>query len=679
MSDPQQSLGNYYPSFVVNLKIRFDEALHVVSSKADTAGSATQSNPTPSAGQPPAQEPLIIKRGTDNMTHLMNIVPSVASVEMTGIRQAWKFNLTFDFKDLPIDPRLVRAIAVELHLGTVTPAGFADGMRAADQYAARLDKPQVPSSVLPTRRNGVVNRDTLLFYGVVDSWTVEHGDAGSTVQLEGRDLRGLLLDVKVPIAKIAALDIRKPISKVVAAIIGTLPVDDDIRIEVVSDFPLLTREPTPGDADDLTRVRRGAKGEGKSAKANEKTTSKVKMTPQGTDHGGGDNISYWDLITQYCFLVGSVPYWDGTRIVIRPARDIFDQVEGPNAAQSAVNSLTQLLGGKDRFATPFANGKPRVVSLGDGVTEELRIRRLVYGRDIKGIKYERKYNTQAVPIVKVVTVDDSKRGKEKLVEVQWPPKGTLAAEVKGEDSVIKIPAPGIKNKDVLLAIAHDTYEEIGRGEIGGSCTTTKLSSFGGDASDPDLLRLKPTDAIEFLVDTRSLSPTAPLVSELVDQHRRSFDEQVSSLTGRLKDENLARVLAATARGVIVESLRYFRVNNVKFDWKAEDGVEVSFDFHNYVVARHNEAFVRNPNAVATTVRIDKAGAHKKTMPDSVRQSAKKPSAPTKKASKGNPILPGAGGTASLTVAQTRAGARQLGLPEAAIKVMLGSNKAGEDA
>jgi hypothetical protein len=126
---------------------------------------------------------------------------------------------------------------------------------------------------------------------------------------------------------------------------------------------------------------------------------------------------------------------------------------------------------------------------------------------------------------------------------------------------------------------------MGRGEIGGKADTRNLASFGGSNADPDLCRLDVGDGIELLTDTRSVRSGAPLTSTLTEHDRKSFSEAVADIHSRIGDENLSRVIVATARGQVNELQRFFRVKTVKQKWDKSSGIEISFDFENYFVVR----------------------------------------------------------------------------------------------
>jgi hypothetical protein len=592
----------FYPSMVCNLRLRFDEAFNVLNvptpvSVDDLSGGdiglatlqAAEFGPT-APGQADIR-PLITRRGADNLSQISARIPKSGSVELNGFRHAGTFQLTFDFQDLPIDPRLLRSAAVEIHLGAVPAADFGRGMTSFNASGAR-------ASILHTLDAGGMPRvDTLLLAGTVDSWVVEHSGDSSTVHIEGRDLRGLLLDSPANPKLFKNLDLSQPIAGgpkgVVEQILSRHPFGKDFQVEIhPQDFDGGS-VPSPASRDGVTRVRLNADGNGSGS---------------AKPPGGTDQFNYWDLITRYCFLVGALPYFIGYKLRIRPARSIYD--------------LTKKAGFDPRVPTPFAGGKTRNATVGNPPHQErLNIRRLVYGRDISTLRFERKYTGVKARVIECISLNTSsaQRGKQKLITARWPDKlptgqgagfaspGASVDKAKvtsvstsgqlSESELLRIPVPGISDQKRLLQIAKDLFEEIGRGEMGGNCETKNLASFGGDNTDPDLLHLFPGDPIEFQADVRSLGSKSPVVSELTNQMRRSFEEQVAEIKKKIPDENLARVIVATARGSIVELQRLFRVYNVHYTW-GNNGIAIAFDFQNYIEARSGVTPQLGPNTQA---------------------------------------------------------------------------------
>lgn len=623
---------SFYASCVVNLTIRYDEALQVNTAVGETKKSQASKRTTPnvtigqayatdtpagdSANVAPKKRPrpgltstvqlgsvvvtdssgtrtvkvgdnggqavVPLSFGSDGYTVIGSRVPLKGSFKLPHPREAGQFSLVFDYADLPIDPRLVRALGVEIHLGTVSAENYARGMGGQTDSSGR------PLSIIKTRTDQLdpkthragVDLDTLLFFAVADEWDVDHDiDGGSIVTIEGRDIRGILIDAKIPPAKVAKIDLTQPIDKVVVNIIKTMGIDHDLTFDVVTDKNEWENGvvPSPGDADGLTRVRMGSSGE--------------KPTSAPANGGGAGKSSYWDIITNYCELVGAMPQFRGNTLWIRPNKSIF-----------AITSDTKL-------PTPFAGGAPRAAG-----NEQLRVRRMVYGRDLKKLHFSRKFAGKVVPTIRCISFDDRMAGKQRLIFGQWPPVDSLIAQAKSDSEILPVPMYGIRSPARLVEIAKGIYEELGRGETGGTAEARTLASYGGDNADPDLLRLRPMDPVEFVIDKRVLSSRSPLVSELANSERRTFAEEVAILTKKLGDADIAQALVALSRGAIRELLQYYQAVGVQYDWLgAKGGCHVAFTFQNYIVPRRSStAYARVPTAAPETTRADVTGQNKQS-------------------------------------------------------------------
>jgi hypothetical protein len=565
----------YYPMLAVNIRLRFDEALHGLSVVApqDVDEAAASLLPPASGGDLPG---LLQGRSVDNLSALFNIVPRVATVELPGYRQTGKFSMTLAFRDMPIDPEILRSAGVEIYAGAIDAGQWGNGNTTPPGALGALRLSQ-----LRTRDEaGRILTDNNLLIGLVDEITVEHSDQGSEVHLEGRDLRGVLLDTAVRPNAVSRIKLNRPIDLVVQQVLDGHPLFRSsssagrrVIVETNPDDWPDGVVPVVASVVDFTRIMQGAGGQIPG------------MPVQGDPH----KLNFWDLITQFCTLVGAVPYFVGERLRLRSARSLYD----PN----------KLSGFDPRFPTPFKGGRRRVVQ-GEQGPIDLAIRTLVYGRDLLKLKFGRKLQGKKTPTVEVVSVDTSSaaRGGARLITVQWPavaagadtsqadvdkaattsvaPSGTLA-----QKDVIYVSVPGVRSRKRLLQIAQDIREEIGRGEIGGSCSTKDLASLGGDSTDPDLLHIRPGDPVRFAVDARQLASYPPPISELSREYRGTVEDLAAELTKRLGDVNLARVVAYSTRGVIRERLKVYRVGNVRYSWSAKEGIGIDFDFQNYIESR----------------------------------------------------------------------------------------------
>lgn len=587
---------------VAHLYLRFDEALHLIERPLDKP--LSEGGYTPGAAPKLSLTPLLVQTGRDNETQVLNRLPKTASVDLSGYRQAGKWVATFDYRDFPVDPRLCRAVGVEMHLGTVRAEDFARGMVGYGGVRFAGNR-QISgrTSVLETRVNGVPRTDTMLIFGLADNIHSEWSSSGAMVTLEGRDLRGVMLDAAAKPELLAKLKLSAPLVTagatvpgqttgvgVVNQILAMHPFGVSITIEVNPDDWPDKKIPSPADAQGLTRVNLGAGG----------------ATPALQPTGDPSKLSIWDIITNYCAVVGAVPYFVGKTLYVRPARSLYDRLKTDE-------------NGNPAFPTPFAGGSTRVVEHDDRF-ERLVVREVVYGKNIESLEFERKLGGIKAPQVKVVCLDTSSenRGQQRLRIATYPkdvyqgasetpPEAVdeqskdLAADSETERAlkndvspggmthrqVITFPVHGIKDQARLDTLARELHEEIARGEMGGKVSTRSVTSFGGDNLDPDLLGLRPGDPVKIMIDARALGSQPPLANAVTDTFRMPFLQAVAEFKARLGDENLARVLVATARNQVQELQSFFRVNNVHFGWDSESGVEVQFDFQNYLEARYD--------------------------------------------------------------------------------------------
>lgn len=560
----------HYPSCTVNLQLTVDPKLYI---RVEDGGAPENQN---------------LVRSPNNGAFILNRVPKKCNIQLQGHTQAATYKLVFDYRELPIDPRTIVAATAEIYLGTVSASDFADGMN-------REVAPGIRKSILRTRnQDGTLNEEFLVMLGPVDDWSVKHNEGASEVHLEGRDLRGIFLDSPL----VSEFDVAQnrnqptttprpghtattpnrrrrthildrlvtdvPINKVVEQLIyqhdtiRRLPENLRPRVIVRPEEWLNSVVPSPGKGSHIPRHRRGANGQG------------------GGGGGAAANMNFWDAITRYCQLVGAIPTFRGRNLIIRPGYALFDRLRN--------------------IETPFRPNESR----SDGISE-WNTRRLVWGRDIESVELGRKYAGHNKPkTVRCISVNPSagtgRRGREQLLEASWPPRTVREARregakdprnaVGGEESqeILNISVPGICSVQQLTDIARSYYEQMGRLELKGSVSTSKLTSFGGTNADPDLLRLRVGDPVELLVDASRLEVQSPIVSTLNQSAQLPFSEAVRQVQRYIPDENLCRAIVASARGNIMGVLRHFRVASVDFDWSYES-VEVKADIQNYFTPR----------------------------------------------------------------------------------------------
>jgi hypothetical protein len=598
----------YYPSCVVNFTARFDEALLRRVANPPPLASTLDDVPTvptrrsrsrPDPFRKTARPDVVSDEGRE--TFIMNRQPKSCSVEFPSVRQAATFDIKFDFADMPIDPRTLRAMAAEIHFGTVPAQDYARGVQ--DRVPANRR-----TSLLRTRNDdGSPNESTLMMVGVVDEADIDFSSSGAEISIRGRDLRGMLLDSPIDPRFVNKLPMDLPINEIVEAIIFHHPMSSHLRVRAFpSDW---ANGVIPGCLPQqlVPRHRRGARGRRAGSPAHA---------------GGGGDMSYWDLIVKLCFFVGAVPVFLGRTLTIKPVRTLFEQTgiargEGRRAAN-------------DREATPFDPDEPRLM---DGSTP-YTFRRMVYGRDIEKLTFNRKFaGNQKPKVVRCVSADPTGGQDTRVVEARWPlvpprrlssptPAATrgqvrdpraqqahanaarnVAAPGAGEDQaeIITVPVYGITDVERLTAIARGLYEEIGRNEIGGHVDTKNLASFGGSNEDPDLLRIRPGDAIEFFIDQAAnpVGTISGITSTTNDFYRMPYEQLVQEIQRRVGDPNLAAAIAAAQRGAVNQLQRVFRASSVSLGW-SQSGFSVGIDFQNYFVVRYDVGGNQSTNGTTVT-------------------------------------------------------------------------------
>jgi len=622
-------MSTWYPSLVMTLRLRFDEAFlstpgvlpagvevdaRTFAAPGSPAGKVT--GPVVAGAQLPGiklqpgeaalygkaprtqlksfinQDPAFLSGSADDLTILHARIPLSLGWEEPNYRQAGTFKASIAWRDLPIDPQLVRACGVDIHLDTVSPDDFARGMRGLDATGGSRDSILTPTD------------DNLRMTGLVDEWETNHSANGDVVEISGRDVRCIFIDTPIRPAMLAQIDPSKPIDNVVTQVLAKHPFGSRFTVDAGSpqQWPGGTI-PAPGPVNGIPLVRKTAASKGTQARS----------SPPGDVHA----MSFWDLITSYCTLVGALP-WISTTITpdnkgrfatihLQPARSIFDRMSQQGTDPS--------------YPPPFKNQAPRTVLTGTGTPKTINYRWMIYGRNLDTIKFRRRFSGHAPKIVECVSWNPSgkARGAGNLLIGRFPnipnplvqdnpanePAGpadalfpdqvaaTMVARPSpsgntAQNDVLRVSVPGITDVGRLRAIAFDIFTEIAHGELAGTCETKDLASLGGDNSDPDLLSIRVGDPVSFDADARRMATNAPAVSGLTNAQSIPDAELEQQVLARVGDPNLAKAIVASSLGGVMQMQPTYRTSAVRGDWKSgKQGSDLglSFDFQEYIVAR----------------------------------------------------------------------------------------------
>ena len=471
--------------------------------------------------------------GGDSLTQpVSGIIPLRASLSINGIRSASTLSLEIPFSDLPVEPRMVRGVAVDFYLGTVTASDFAAGL--AGQTRVSADGNTEPLNLIPTEyKDGLQRQRTnLRFSGWVDEWEVSWTEGPPIVRLQCRDNGSLLIDTETP--PMLTIDPTLPLDKAFARYLAVFPQFAGISVQWL---PQGTDPPA-------------------YRPASQKASFRIPFGPPGMM---GGKMSVLDYLSDIAAHLGLVVRFDGTsaRLIIQQPRTIY----GKKFPKRADDAFERSVGGR---AMPF--------------------RMFVYGRNIADFTMKRKYTVAGPTTIEVRSY--STKLKRYLV-VRYPFKkerlerglpGTLLPDEKLSQYFF----PGVEDPKTLRQIAQSIYEQLGRNEIELSLRTRDLGSFGGGALDPDVLDLRAGDTIQFEVTEDTQTGGLNFAAEA--ERMQASDSRAAEYMRKLGyTSEFAAAYGKARKNAILQP--YFRVKRMDFSWDVEKGIDVSVTAVNYIELR----------------------------------------------------------------------------------------------
>lgn len=552
---PEQS---YYPSAKVRLAIRFesfgkDDVVSRVPAKPvkNAKGINDQRAPLEAVNDPTAPPgitrlvlqpksgsgaagkvgaPTEESKSADGKTHYLEaIIPRAARWGQNGLRDADTLELELNFIDLPLDPRVVRACAVEFYFGTVPAADFAAGIRGERSADGQRPLNLVADQWYDT--DAGTWRSNKRFEGWVEQWAVEFTDNGEpTVRLTCKDNRTLLIHQEVP-PKLQ-LDPKVPMDQAFAGYLAHFPQFLGLSIEY---RPSTDTPPTFGDA--LSK------------------TAYIPGGGLGPSKGGGaadSKLSVWDFLTDKAGALGHIIRMEGSTLVIQRSRTLYSN-------QTAT-----------RAEDPFV---PR---------NGAQFRRFVFGRNLISLRVERSYDKHAPANVEVRCYLPEKKS---VLVGRFPDKAQfLAMGLPGDGGSdqkwVVHQVTGIRDVATLVRVAQNIYESVGRNELKVHLQTKNLASFGGGNDNPDILDMRPGDPFELLVarSDDEMSTVNKIEQSLVVQSRAAeFLEQLG-----FPDEFAnAYAKAYTDSGF----QQTFRSRKVGLTWSIDEGASIDIEGINYTEVR----------------------------------------------------------------------------------------------
>lgn len=414
----------------------------------------------------------------------------------------------------------------------------------ADTFSCEIDYKQFPFDPRSIRACGVTismqdmkklfsdgksleqikpERSNTVFLGFADEEAISFDDNSRTVRLEGRDLTALLLDR--PWLG-GTIDLARPLDVIIQQLLSGLKETEKLIVEkrgISSTLPTL----------------------GQYANS---------FTSQGQQKSIAHKESYWDVIQDLTSRAGLIAYVEVDRLVITKPRALYDAKKSVQFVYGRnLNSLEfkRKLGRKKNFniAVNSLNVEAKEIveaKIPEEATDEWC--------KAMGIKRER---------IKIPRLGSDQNRTQ---------SGSGTANQQDQDApFIGFRIPNINNKQRLVEIGQELFEEIGRQQIEGSFSTKDMESVDGTNTCFNLLTLRNGTPLRIEIDQGDLKGLKQLTS---------VEEKAAFLKRRGYLPKVAQVLADTLSNPRFKSPFYTK--SVEFTLDSQNGFEVRVEFINFI-------------------------------------------------------------------------------------------------
>lgn len=530
--DPKRKRFNRNPLTlpVTRLKNKFPQVLDIVEEDGKLV-----LVPKGAQAKPSSLRPSALAIGGDALTQeIGGIIPLRASLSLNGIRTASTLTLEIAFRDLPIEPRMVRGVGVDFYLGTVTASEYARGIAGETRDVGYLA--EEPLNLIPTTYVDGFGRSrtNLRFSGWVDEWEVSWSESEPIVRLQCRDNGAILLDTEAP--PMLALDATIPLDRAIAKYLTVFPQFAGISVQYL---PRGVQAPT-------------------YKAASQKAAYKVPFGPPSIT--GGGKATVLDYLSDIAAHLGLVVRFDAmtSTVIVQQPRTIYG------------NKFPK------RDDDPFG----RTTGLG----RSLPFRLFVWGRNVAECTMKRKFTVAGPTTIEVRSYSSTL--KRYLVERYPVKKDRLERGLPGgllpDEKIQQFFFPGVKDAPTLRAIAQGIYEQLGRNELELFVRTKDLGSFGGSALDPDLLDCKVGDTIQFEVTDDASTADANTINE-VEAKQTTASKAAEFMRSLGYSDDFAQAYGKARENALMQP--YFRVKRLELSWDVEKGIDIGVQAVNYIEVR----------------------------------------------------------------------------------------------
>lgn len=475
------------------------------------------------------------------------VLPKSVTIHKNSYKQADSWEMTFDGADLPIDPQLVRAGAVEIHLFQVERMNDekrvlgrqlnALGAAASEKFRGPLDKISVErlkdadDEFTDQLRRFLLENEPQIA-GLFDQHSIKLGSDGRTVSISGQDYTQLLMGKQwppTPKGRARKIPVGRRIDLIMEEILEEADPTGRLRLEVreISAATLPTVQ---------SPIVRGKK----------------RGIPVGQD------TSYWDVLYKLATRHSLICFVDGLKVVLTRPQNLTDK-------------------------------------------EVSRVRKFTWGENIQEVSVSRKLGKEKVPRIIVRGYDQ--QGKE-VVEESFPTglpkpkqprkgkKGATTQKFQSKSRKVKkrktkktitrniddeyeiIPVRGITDRAVLRRTAEMVYNLRGKGEHKITLSTRDLTTFNLAGGRDDVLNLAAGDAIWIEWD--------PFNRELLSDAKVPREEKVQALVRRGYGRAVSEVIA-DSYAKLEAFRRPLRVREVSYSYDTGSGISIEIELIDFIV------------------------------------------------------------------------------------------------
>ena len=582
---------------------------------------------------PPQTDPVLMGKSNPSLAGDFfqigqAVVPNDAKLTLNSYRMADEVTVTIDADDIPLDPRVLRMVAIEVFMGALNPDDYAESLGTL--YSAG------EVVLLPEVEDG---RSNLVFRGFADdmSWSLSEDQQ---LTITARDITSILLDAEAPqsiwrgsdkttpldVAIIQAIDgdpaatpnpqVNRPQSNVVslrakvqraqrriasinakaAALQARAATNPSQAANIAnkvallqSDVVLLTSR-SQRDAQQLAALTAQTdppKHPGLPAMRGVRVVNDTgaPLPTLGEIHGASwfdskgktkrsrvagakERIGYWDAITDLVVAAGFICY------VRTPVQ----------AANSGDTPPAEIVISTPRTYYDTADGDVREFRYGENVTQ-VSITRSFQGRNIPtGVLVSAVASETGETLTGAYPPIDT-RGKP--VAVNRPALQEFGSQDRAEYTRILLDQiPGDNAQATLDRVAESVYEQLSRGEIEISLSTKRLAALpGGGFPVADMLQLRAGDTIRIALLPASPDgdPGQPQVTTAGSYFALATTAQVDFLVRRGVPPAIAAAVVSAYEDDRLQ--REFRVKEVAVNWSIDSGFDFDVQAHNYLDAR----------------------------------------------------------------------------------------------